>query len=555
MKLTAIRVENFKAIKDVKIDLTDVSLLVGSNNSGKSSLLQAVHFASRAMNQASEANKQSTISLREMEYVPTEMYSELSHNSNWGNRRDQPESRVAFELTGDDGSGNIRTLSATAALKSARNEGIALNPSIDSRLIQSFRGRNVVFSAYIPGIAGIPLQETFASKRNVYRKAASGDSNVVLRNILYLLGRNKVLDKTIERIREVYQDKSISVLVDFDNNADYNFRASFNIKGMISHKPLELAGTGMLQALQIFSYLYLFKPKIILIDEPEAHLHPPLQTRLLMVLQAAVQELGSTALITTHSPFVAAGLSRGARTVWLENGRLAATSRDSNIRDALQWGALDKKVIICAEDKDTSLLKNILSQDSDLERDVAIIPFSGVSKMGSGQALAAFRRSLGNKHKFIIYRDRDCLTESEIQKWYEEYKNLGYEALVSTGVEIENEYIDAANISSILGLDFSDVNDILITSENKNEEEIRKKFRSKRQEINIAVHRDGGSPSTDELWKELPNHMRFPGKTLLSKIYQEIEVRGVKRMNLLQTSDNVVIGVPLIASVRKTIYG
>lgn len=554
MKLTSIRIENFKAIKDVKIDLTDVSLLVGSNNSGKSSLLQAVHFASRAINQASEANKQSTISLRELEYIPTEMYSELSHNSNWGNRKDQPESRVIFELTGDDGIGNIRTFSAMAALKSARNEGIALNPSIDTRLIQSFRGKNNVFSAYIPGISGIPLQETFISKRNVYRKAASGDSNVVLRNILYLLGRNKMLESTIERIRDVYQDKSISINVNFDNNSDYNFRSSFKIKGMVTHKPIELAGTGMLQALQIFSYLYLFRPKIILIDEPEAHLHPPLQTRLLTVLQAAVQELGSTALITTHSPFVAAGLSRGARTVWLENGRLAATSRDSNIRDALQWGALDKKVIICAEDKDTTLLKNILSQDNDLDRDVAIVPFSGVSKLGSGQALSAFRRSLGNRHKFIIYRDRDCLTQSEIEKWYKEYYNLGYGSLVSSGVEIENEYIDPMNISEILGISNEESQDIYDKSIASNQEELRKKFRSKRQEININFHRDGGSPSTDELWESLPDYMRYPSKTLLSKIYQEIESRAVKRVNLLQTTENLSVGVALISSVRKIIY-
>jgi AAA ATPase-like protein len=43
MKSVAIR--RFKRIEEVQIPLTDTTLLIGANNSGKSSILQAIHFA------------------------------------------------------------------------------------------------------------------------------------------------------------------------------------------------------------------------------------------------------------------------------------------------------------------------------------------------------------------------------------------------------------------------------------------------------------------------------------------------------------------------------
>lgn len=94
-----------------------------------------------------------------------------------------PESEVIFSFQDGVGPDNI----AKAILKSARNEGLSINPSIKWNLFPFFRYHSAVFSAYIPGIAGIPLEEQKLTRRHIYKKAASGDSNVVLRNILLLI--------------------------------------------------------------------------------------------------------------------------------------------------------------------------------------------------------------------------------------------------------------------------------------------------------------------------------------------------------------------------------
>src|ERR1039457_2980741 len=44
MRLQSVRIQRFKRIKDASIDLKTVNVFVGGNNSGKSSLIQGLHF-------------------------------------------------------------------------------------------------------------------------------------------------------------------------------------------------------------------------------------------------------------------------------------------------------------------------------------------------------------------------------------------------------------------------------------------------------------------------------------------------------------------------------
>lgn len=42
MKLTSVRIQNYKGLKDVTVPLSQFGCLIGENNSGKSSVLQAL---------------------------------------------------------------------------------------------------------------------------------------------------------------------------------------------------------------------------------------------------------------------------------------------------------------------------------------------------------------------------------------------------------------------------------------------------------------------------------------------------------------------------------
>lgn len=45
LQISAVRIRNFKKISDTRIELGPITYLVGGNNSGKSSVLQALHTA------------------------------------------------------------------------------------------------------------------------------------------------------------------------------------------------------------------------------------------------------------------------------------------------------------------------------------------------------------------------------------------------------------------------------------------------------------------------------------------------------------------------------
>jgi hypothetical protein len=243
LRLVEIEVKSFKGIRLASIPLADTTVLVGANNAGKSSVLQAIHFAALSMKQATEANKQTTLSISELEYLPTNSYRQLGHNQSWGNAWNMPESKVTFKFRDAEDC----LVEAQVSLKSARNEGLSVDPTIPAALFSKFRQSSQPFSAYIPGIAGIPLEEQRLTLRHIYRKAASGDSNVVLRNILLLIKNQGKLDQLISFIRGVYPWTHITV--SFDDVKDLHIKAEFVSGGSQSYRPIEFAGTGFLHVL------------------------------------------------------------------------------------------------------------------------------------------------------------------------------------------------------------------------------------------------------------------------------------------------------------------
>lgn len=522
-RLSKVRVKNFKAIESCEIDLTNVTLLVGTNNSGKSSILQALHFGATLLRIASEANKQSTLSLTAADFVPSENYKKLSHgNTEWGNAKDTPESEFGYVFENQFG----EQLEAKIVVKAARNEGLSLTPAIPNQLFDALRDKNRFFTAYIPGLAGIPLRESYVTKRPVFKKVASGDSNVVLRNILYMIKNNGEIEELISSLQKIYPDFSINV--EFSEENDHFIDCTIESSGDPKvTKPLEYAGTGMLQVIQIFAYLILFKPDLLLIDEPESHLHPTLQIKLVQELYAKAKALDAIAMITTHSPFIAKGLPAGSRTVWIDNGKVSASTTGEEIRNALGWGAIDRKILLCTEDKNSSYLERILSQKPDLMHRVAVVPFEGVSKLGSATPIRALRKTLGNAHEVVVHRDRDCYVGDELDAWRSELENKGLRPFITRGCDIEAYFCEPEYIATALGIPLEQAKAFVDSALEENEASLKSAFTGKRQDINKRLYeKRGGSPSTDELWKDLPILERVKGKEFISKIRDQASKEG-----------------------------
>ena len=377
-KLESIKIEKFKKLPAFEVKLANINILVGTNGSGKSSVLQGIHLASCSMRQAPEVNPRGrVIPISELDYLPTDAYAELGNGSPWGNKETSPGSKFTLEfLDVDSPEGEHAKLSAWCELRAARNAGISIKGTIPPALQDSLRKK--IFSAYIPGISGIPNREEKFSKRVVQRACSFGDSNVYLRNILYLLHKNNGIEALVALVNQIIAPNKLAIEIKFNEEKHLSIQCFV----IINHrkKPIELIGTGYLQLIHIFAYILLLNPGLVLIDEPDNHLHPTIQEKLIPVLNNLSIERGMKIILATHSPYIVRGAPLSTQILWMMDGRLQIGNR-SNLELALGWGLMGKKLLILSEDQDTTLLKKILSQWPDLERQITVHPGHGYKSL------------------------------------------------------------------------------------------------------------------------------------------------------------------------------
>ena len=151
MHVTHIKIQHFKALREIDIPLGRINLLVGGNNSGKSCVLQAVHFAV-SLTQSARAQKAANFSPENLRYLPAQNFIDLKHGRPLSEAGD-PIS-VTFSAREED-----QTHEFEVTLKRGRNSTIS-TVSIE-KLDSSDLGKNLAdadhpFSIYVPGLAGIP---------------------------------------------------------------------------------------------------------------------------------------------------------------------------------------------------------------------------------------------------------------------------------------------------------------------------------------------------------------------------------------------------------------
>lgn len=171
--------------------------------------------------------------------------------------------------------------------------------------------------------------------------AANGDANLYLRNILYYIKEEGRLTNLNKLIRTVFPNYSLSVPYDPDTEINISVNVSTGGKTL----PLELCGTGLLQVIQIMAYSVYFKPKLMLLDEPDEHLHPSNQVLLCDAIRLLVHEMNLQVILSTHSRHMISALDGDARFIWMKSGTVCTDDQSSNFYNVLlDLGALDSYV-------------------------------------------------------------------------------------------------------------------------------------------------------------------------------------------------------------------
>ena len=548
MKIQSIKVKNFKAISEANLlGLSQFNVLVGANGSGKSSVLQALHWIFQSgRNPKVKANRKntegSTLSMLEATYTPSSDYQDAGHSGEFGNFQGAP--RLDVEVEAIDPSG--AAIRAAMWIKLARNEGISVHVPSANEFVATVRDRKREFSAYIPGLAGIPLSEEKRSKRIVQKQAAAGDANTVLRNILHLLHLLKIdggrtgLDEVQRLASRVIGNLTLNVI--FDDEDDYRIKAEFQTAQMKAadakrFKPLELAGIGYLQVIQIFSYLVYFRPVLLLVDEPDAHLHPDAQERLVNVLSDAAKRFGCQVIMTTHSPSVVRALPTDARVIWMKDGSVQQGGTEV-ARQQMGWGLLDKKVLLLTEDTGTDKLRAILSQWPEIERATAVWPLHGTGKIPAPEAIASLRELFGGHLKVVLHRDGDFMMPAERQAYAEPYSEKDIHVWVTEQSDIESYWADSAIIAAHFNLTLAEAEQMLteVCDELEVGPNAATTRRTKRHDCLNKINKKGAIPHYGDAEVEAAlmlagrQHLHL-GKTLVRRLREVAKDRKLAEVN------------------------
>lgn len=471
--LSSISLVGFKSIETVRLELGRITVLVGPNNGGKSSCLQGLQFATsiaqsmdingykRIKKKDSEERKlASTLASHQLVYTPLNDVNSLArggelHGRDGGNP-------IQLILTGETSDDSVRI-----EVKRGKNKNLSINVE-GEKFFRVLKDPAKPYSVMSPGLAGIPASEEYKSKGVVTRAAVRGDANSVFRNVLLQL---KEKEKDWEwfqgALRKIFSN--ITVDVSFDTENGENISATVVLDGV--SLPIDSSGTGVLQAIQILAYIGLYEPRILILDEPDSHLHPNNQRKLVNLLDEVTRDRGFQVLISTHSrPFIDALSSVESKFVWVADGVVKSDNFDM-IQAFMDLGALDiadylnggaTRHLILTEDENLSYIESIATASGITESIREIRPYNGVTKIRSAMELAKFIGEKSCGTRVYIHRDRDWLRGDDVEKECKRIAAAGAIPFITRGTDLESHFLVPEHVASIYpGVSQSDAKDLV----------------------------------------------------------------------------------------------
>lgn len=505
--LTKVSIYRFKNLEFVTLELDKLNILIGSNNSGKSSILQAIQFSVSAAQTSAIYGKSwkrdgssfSTSVLQEqLIYAPLRDTYSLAYKQQLSEKKDDAI-KVEFET-------EISTYQSNIVVRKGRNKNLFIN--IEKRdLGEKLQSIDTPFSIYVPGLAGISHSEEYKTPAIVRKAAARGDSNKVFRNVLYLLKLSETKWNQFENdFKTLFPNLTIDIK--FDPEMDDFIEVLFTNN---NHKlPIDLAGTGVLQILQILSYVNFYNPKILLLDEPDSHLHPNNQRQLAKILIELVENRDLQIMLTTHSRHLLDALYQSGKIFWMKDGKIMKNQNEDfeTIKILLDIGALDAnelllvtntiKCVILTEDQDIKPVKILLEASGFKIDEVDIWSYKGCAKTDAALVLADFIRSHSPQTKILLHRDRDYWTDDEADNFKRTIEKAKIFCFLTTGTDIESHFINVEHINYLYPeLKIDKIQEIIDNCTKKTKENSKKKFINSRTEIELQEARKNSNGRID----------------------------------------------------------
>lgn len=288
-----VKITNFKRFEEVKFDLQGRHvILAGPNNTGKTTVLQAIAAWGFGLNRWKELNDfnqrhgWSKAPITRQQFMPV---SVRTFDLLWKDRKYEDRFEVHVTITG-------QTVGMEFSADST--EQIYVRPTAQTS--RSTLETVKLDTVFVPAMTGLSVEETIYTQKKLEQYLGRNRPGEVLRNLLVVAyNRQTAWPRLVDSIRELFQ---VELLPPDDSGAD--IVAEFQPVGSRVRYDIASGGSGFQQVLMLLTFLNTRKESVLLLDEPDAHLHVFLQEAIFERLRLAAAESASQIIAATHSEVI-----------------------------------------------------------------------------------------------------------------------------------------------------------------------------------------------------------------------------------------------------------
>ncbi|TAG88701.1 MAG: hypothetical protein EAZ20_08005 [Bacteroidetes bacterium] len=334
MKLTNLKLTNFKKISNISDNIIylneDINVLVGGNNTGKTSILQAIQKLFGTKN----------IEPKDLNYLVKNGNLKIEGNIKFS----EEEVLAFFEIAKNQLEHHITNEKIQEVIKEIasnhshffedltfierKNAQHSRNKTFSSDILEKY-GKSqeqdiyqIIYKAstilsgtdfyniyksplYLDSRGNLMEKEKFIPLNEIEKQFKNQNNQVNIRGLLYAL-KKKELNKFEEfkkRLLNVFSELEDVDVIHNEDIGEFELILKEKLRNngtteQVSYDIKEV-GQGMQSLVLILATILLLKPHIVLMDEPEAHMHPSLITEFVKYLKYLAKD--TQFIITSHS--------------------------------------------------------------------------------------------------------------------------------------------------------------------------------------------------------------------------------------------------------------
>jgi len=330
-----IEIKNFKRFGAVqRIELEHPAVLIGPNNCGKTSAIQALALWSQAVKTWCDVRKNSSAKERtatalnrlNIVSVPVQRTRFFWHNT-W-------VQKTPLTLTVGVFFRNKVTPLSMQFKYVPGDELVYCDPDDENKsntdLIVHAASINV---ALLYPMSGLETEEAILQPGRIDVLLGQGQTAQVLRNLCLMVSKNSSEDW--QRIVQLMQRLFHVQLNPPQETTRGAIEMSYTQSGVREALDVSSSGRGFQQMLLIFAYLYSHKRSVLMVDEPDAHLEILRQKQVYVLLRDIAAENASQVVMVTHSEVILDEALDSNLTLLLD-GQAENLAKKKNIKHALK---------------------------------------------------------------------------------------------------------------------------------------------------------------------------------------------------------------------------